>query len=214
MANFVDPQAVRDYLQSTGVTGQWSNELLGSNIAAASGFLQRRTNRQFEPQGSNVAVTKVFSTYGQESIVIPDLRSASAVSLNDNALDANSTYYLIPDRNNSGVFVGIRFPQERRTNWAGLNTFDINYNHLRWGVRYDPLPNNVSITGVWGHEPYPPELLHATKVLAGFYTLRSDALLSGARQTPEGNIFDLSKLPLEVQSFVADWKIEESVVMV
>lgn len=214
MANFVDPQVVRDFLQATSVQGQWSNALIGSNVAAASNNLQRWTRRQFEPQGSNVAVTKTFSTYGQESIIIPDLRSTTAVTLNEADLEANSTYYLIPDRNQSGVFVGIRFPGERQHYNPGLNTFDRNYSYLRYGSRYDPLPNNVSITGVWGHSPYPPELLHATTVLAAYYTIRPDALLSGVRQTPDGNIFDLSKLPREVVDFVETWRLEEMVVAV
>jgi hypothetical protein len=215
MANFVDPQVVRDYLQVTGVTGQWSNGLIGSNVAAASNNLQRWTNRQFEPQGSNTAVTKVFSTDGASRVTIPDLRSATAVTLNDATLTADETYYFIRDRNNSGVFVGIEFPGQRNTWSRGLNTFDINYNHLRYqGYRYETLPNNLSITGVWGHFPYPPELLHATTVLAGYYTLRPDALLGGAvNRLEQGVIFDLSRLPIEVQNFVEAWRIETPAVV-
>ena len=58
---------VRDYLVITDTSGQWSSSLIGSNIAAASGNLQRWTGRQFEPQGSNTAVTKRFSTHGRTS---------------------------------------------------------------------------------------------------------------------------------------------------
>lgn len=213
MANFVDPQVIRDYLQVTGVTGQWSNSLIGSNVAAASNNLQNWTHRQFEPQGSNTAVTKSFSTAGMASVTIPDLRAVTTMSLNGSDLVANETYYLISDRNQSGVFVGIEFPGARRTWSPGLNTFDINYNHMRWG-RYDTLPSNLSITGVWGHFPYPPELLHATTVLAGYYTLRPDALLGGAvNRLEQGVIFDLSRYPIEVQTFVEQWRIESPMVV-
>lgn len=219
MPQFIDPQVVRDYLgtQDTVATKQWSNSLIGSNIAAASDNLQRWTNRQFEPQGSNTAVTKVFSTEGAASITIPDLRSTSAITLNGATITENETFYFVRDRNQSGVYVGLEFPGFRNRWSPGLNTFDINYNHLRWGeYRFETLPNNLSITGVWGHDPYPASLLHATMILAGYYTLRPDALLGGAvNRLESGVIFDLSQLPNEVQKFVQEWRIEtNSVVMV
>lgn len=208
MATFVDPQTVRDYLQVTGTTGQWSNELIGSNINAASGNLQRWTHRQFETYGGS-NVTKVFSTEGAARVTIPDLRSISAITLNDATVVANESYYLIGDRNQSGVFVAIEFPGQRNVMSPGLNTFDVNYNFLRYGTRYESLPGNLSITGLWGHEPLPAELLHATTVLAGYYTLRPDALLGGAvNRLEQGVIFDLSRLPVEVQDFVETWRIE------
>ena len=202
MPAFVNASNVRAYLTVTGISGQWDAALIGSNINAASSFLQRRTGRQFEAQA---AVTKKFSTHAKSYLTIPDLRTASSVTLNSGTLDADSTYYLIPDRNNSGVFVGIEFPSYRQRMSPGLNTFDINYSHLRWG--FDTLPNNLSIAGDWGHAPLPDELLQATVVLAGWYTLRPDALLANARQTPEGNVFDLSALPVEVTEFINAWRI-------
>ena len=205
MPAFVNASNVRTYLTVTGITGQWDAALIGSNINAASSFLQRRSGRQFEAQS---ALTKKFSTHGKAYLTIPDLRSTTAVTLNDAALTADSTYYLIPDRNNSGVYVGIEFPSYRQRLSPGLNTFDINYTHLRWGGSFDTLPNNLSIAGDWGHAPLPDELLQATVVLASWYTIRPDALLANARQTPEGNVFDLSGLPVEVTEFINAWRIE------
>ena len=206
MTAFVNASNVRTYLTVTGITGQWDAALIGSNINAASSFLQRRTGRQFEAQA---AVTKKFSTHGKAYLTIPDLRSTTAVTLNDATLTADSTYYLIPDRTNSGVYVGIEFPSYRQAMNPGLNTFDINYNHLRWGGHYDTLPNNLVIGPAdWGHAPLPDELLQATVVLASWYTIRPDALLANARQTPEGNVFDLSGLPVEVTEFINAWRIE------
>ena len=136
MPAFVNASNVRTYLTVTGISGQWDAALIGSNINAASSFLQRRTGRQFEAQS---ALTKKFSTHGKAYLTIPDLRSTTAVTLNDAALTADSTYYLIPDRNNSGVYVGIEFPSYRQRLSPGLNTFDINYTHLRWGGSFDTL---------------------------------------------------------------------------
>lgn len=205
MPAFVNASNVRAILQVTSIQGQWDEALIGSNISAASGFLQRRTGRQFEA----VTATKTFSTHGRSYLTIPDLRTASSVTLNDASLTADETYYLIPDRNNSGVFVGIEFPGFRQRWNPGLNTFDINYNHLRWsGTVPDTLPNNLTIAGDWGHAPLPDELLQATAVLAAYYTIRPDANFANAKQTPEGNVFDLSNLPLEVTEFIANWKIE------
>ena len=210
MPAFVNASNVRAYLSVSQTAGtsstQWNDAIIGSNINAASSFLQRRTGRQFEAQ---TALTKKFSTHGKAYLTIPDIRTATSVVLNDATLTADETYYFIPDRNNSGVFVGIEFPGFRNQWNPGLNTFDINYNHLRWtGYRYDTLPNNLEITGNWGHAPLPDELLQATVVLAAWYTIRPDALLANARQTPEGNVFDLSGLPVEISEFINNWRIE------
>lgn len=211
MAEFVSTAMVRDYLVATNTTGQWSDGLIGSNITAASGNLQRWTGRQFEPQGSNTAVTKKFSTRGRSYLTIPDLRSVSSVTHNSSALTVDETVYFLPDRRAPDVYTAVQIPGLRsdqdyrsRSDW-----FDRNLDHWYWRGRLWEIPNDLLITGVWGHLPYPTELLHATKVLAAFYTIRPDALLSGARQTPEGNVFDLSRLPMEVQAFVDDWKLRD-----
>ncbi len=165
------------------------------------------TGRQFEVQSN----TKTFSTRGRASITIPDLISASAVTLNSSALTANSSYYLIPDSQNSGVFTAIDLPQYRSpfdfraySDWFD-KAYDLPLSAAR--LRYGYLPNDLSITGVWGWTAIPPELAFATKVLAAWYTKRPDAVLSNTVQTPEGNILDLSRFPPEVNGFVQQWSI-------
>lgn len=209
MATFITAQQVRDYLNVTATTGQFSTAIIGSNINAASGFLERRTGRQFTWQGSNV--TKVFSTQGRSYVAIPDLIVASSVLLQGVDLVADESYWLIPDRNNTGVFTGIQF--------RAYDTYDYRSNPEWWDRNLDSrlwghygqgrLPNDLKITGQWGHVTYPSELLHATLVLAAYYTKRPDAVLSGGIQTPEGGIFDLSRLPVEVGQFIDDWKVGE-----
>lgn len=204
---------VRDYLQATDTSGQWSSSLIGSNIAAASHNLQRWTGRQFEPQGSNSVVTKKFSTHGRSFLHIPDLRvgSNTTVTRHGSALTADENYYFIPDRMEPGVFTAIQLPGLRAYDdyRSFPEWFDRNYDNWLHRGRYADIPNDLHIASQWGHAVYPAPLEHATKVLAGFYTIRPDALLSGARQTPEGNVFDLSRLPLEVQDFIRDWKLAD-----
>lgn len=205
------PAMVRDYLQVTGNSGQWSDGLIGSNITAARSTLQRMTNRQFEPQGSNTAVTKTFSTRGRTYVTIPDLQSASSVTLHDTTLGTDQ-YHLIPDRMNTGVYTAVQIPGNRdygdyrsHSDW-----FDRNLDSWWWRGRLHDRPNDLEIAGQWGHSPYPDDFLLAWKVMAAYLTIRTDALLSGAvNRLNEGVIFDLSRLPIEVQNFVTEWKNED-----
>ncbi len=154
--------------------------------------------------------TKLFTTRGRPALTIPDLQSATAVVLNGSALTANSSYYLIPDAQNTGVFTSIDLPQYRfpfdyrsYSDW-----FDKGYDNWLYQYRLrSGIPNDLSIAGTWGWTAVPDELMLATKVLAAWYTKRPDAVLSNTLQTPEGNILDLSHLPPEVTQFIAAWRI-------
>lgn len=214
MANPISAQQVRDYLSITSTSGQFSTALIGSNINAAFGFLQHRTRRQFEWQGSNVS--KTFSTEGRAYLTIPDLISASSVTLSSVALVANQTYWFHPDARQSGVFTGIQVQQfgaryGGHSYLANPEWFDRNLDNPRYANSYSP--NDLVIIAQWGWLTYPPELLWATTVMAGWITKRPDAILSGGIQTPEGAIFDLSQLPVEVKAFIADWKIDADAVV-
>lgn len=149
---------------------------------------------------------------GRATLTIPDLRSTTSVTLNGSALVANSSYYLIPDSQNSGVFTAIDLPQYRfpfdyrsYSDW-----FDKGYDlplaqaRLRQGI-----PNDLVIgPAEWGHTGAQDEFDGAVKVLAAWYTKRPDAVLSNTLQTPEGNVLDLSRIPPEVKDFVAGWRID------
>lgn len=143
-------------------------------------------------------------------MTIPDLQSATAVTLNSSTLTANSSYYLIPDSQNTGVFISIDLPQYRAPfdyrsypDW-----FDKNYDSPLYQQRLrSGIPNDLSIAGTWGHATIPDEVAQATKVLAAWYTKRPDAVLSNTLQTPEGNVLDLSRIPPEVREFIANWRI-------
>lgn len=205
MPAFVNASNVRAYAGVNGIDAPWTESNLGSNIRAASSYLQRRTGRQFEVQ---LATSKTFTTNGEAFVSIPDLRSASGISLAGSSLTADTSYWLIPDTQQTGVFLGIQFrPFGSQGNYRGFpDWFDTNKDSWRFGL-YGSQPNDLTITGDWGWEPLPEDLIHATKVLAAWYTRRPDALLGGVTVTAQGTEIDLSAIPAEVRSFIEEWKV-------
>lgn len=209
MPAFVNASNVRSYAGIDGISAPWTEANLGSNIRAASAFLQKRTGRQFELQ---LSTTKVFTTNGEAYINIPDLQSASNVVLNTTTQTVTNDYSLIPDFHQTGVFIGIQFrgfgrgmDYRSRADW-----FDRNLD--RYPNLVGSEPNDLSITGDWGHDPLPDEVMHATKVLAAWYTRRPDALLGGVSVTAQGTEIDLGAMPAEVRQFIEDWKLSAQVV--
>lgn len=199
---FVNASNVRTFAGITGITEPWSEANLGSNIRAASAFLQRATGRQFEVQ---TGVTKTFTTHGDAFVAIPDLRTATTVSLHESTQTADTDYYLVPDTLQTGVYLGIQFPTYGgRGGYRSFSDwFDRNLD------RNLPLtvPNNLTIAGDWGHDPLPEDLLYATKAMAAFMTKNPDALLSGFTSTPDGTLVEAGDLPKVVASFISAWKV-------
>lgn len=210
----VHEAAVREYLELNGAAvSKYSADQVGSNIRAASWFLERATGRTFRDA---TALTLTFTTHGETSIPLPGLRTATAVTLSTTALVANESYHLIPDAQQSGVYTAVQFRpfgQGGQGPWflSYPDWWDRNLDSPYWnrGARPGSLPNDLTILGDWGYTDatLPEPVRHATKVLAAYYTIRPDALLSGARVTPDGGIFDLSNLPIEVQMFIDGWRL-------
>jgi hypothetical protein len=212
----IDEQALRDYMElnSPGSTSKYSSATLGSNIRAAQGMLERWTSRRFEDQ----TATLTFSTNGRAYMPIPGLRSASSATLQGTTLTADSTYYLIPDTQQTGVYTGIQFRAFRTSGtngpwwlsnpeWFDRNLDSPFYPANRGGA--STLPNDLTIAGSWGWTDalMPEPVRHTVKVLAEYLTLRPDAILTGGIARPGGDVTDMSNFPIEVQSFVADWKV-------
>lgn len=209
--------SVREYMElnSPGSTSKYTDATLGSNIRAAQGMLQRWTGRRFEDH----TATLTFSTDGRAFLPIPGLRSVtSAPTLSGTALDVDDTYYLLPDSQQTGVYTGIQFRAFRTTGTNGPwwlsnpEWFDRNLDHPHYPANRGAsmtLPNDLVIAGNWGWTDalMPEPVRHAVKVLAAYFTMRPDALLTGGRFTPGGDVVDLSQFPIEVQVFVADWKV-------
>lgn len=216
MPAFVPASAVRDYLGQSSTTGRYSDANLGSNIRAASGFLQKSTGRQFERQD---ATLKTFTTYNRAIVHIPDLRSVTSVTLDGSALTANETYHLLPDRRSSGIYTAIQF-RVPDTTWNGLwylsdsRWFDKGLDLRKWSG-YTSEANNLLVNADWGYltdgtEPaIPDELLHATKILAAWYTLRPDSVLANISVSPDGVVSQYGNLPPEVLAFIGEWSLGE-----
>lgn len=215
MSAFTNASNVRAYAGIDAIDAsndRWNESMLSSNIRAASAFLERKTGRQFELQ---TATTKRFTTNGDAFVALPGLRTASSVALSDSALTADDTYHLIPDTQQTGVYIGIQFrPFGRGADYRSWpNWFDTNLDR-RWYPGYTSDPNDLVITGDWGYVDYPDELIHATNVLAAWYARRPDSLLGGVSVTPGGTEIDMGALPIEVRLFIDSWKIGTSLVSV
>jgi hypothetical protein len=203
-------QAVRDLIALNGAsTSAYSADTIASNIRDASWFLERVTGRIFRDEP---ALTLKFTTNDEASIFIPGLRTASSVSWAGATLTADTSYWLIPDIQQSGLYVACQLrPFGRGGSYlAYADWFDTNKDSPKWqaGYRGGSLPNDLVIAGAWGYTDatLPEPVRRNTARTAAWMTLRSDALLSGAKATDTG-IFDLSNLPAEVQQFVSSWRI-------
>jgi hypothetical protein len=223
MVAFIAASDVRDYLQQPSTTGRFSDAQIGSNIRAASAYLQRKTGRQFEAQSST---TKTFTTLGRAIINIPELRNVGSVSKAGSA-QTTDQYDLLPDRHTSGVYTGIQF----RVPYGGGMSYksdplwwDRNLDRPNYagGGYYSSEPNDLVIVGDWGYNPQipgtaptmPDEILHAVKVLASYYTLRPQSVLAGAQVTPEGALLVYRELPVEVRLFLEEWTLGEQAAVI
>lgn len=210
------PADVRAYLAANGTTGQYSDGLIGSNIRTASNFLARRTGRVFEDETN----TKVFTTDGKAQIPIPGLRTATAVTQQGTTLTADQTYWLIPDADNSGVYIAIQtraFQPRDGGAWYLSNPqwFDRGLDLPGRGM-YSSLPNDLSITGSWGYASadLPAEYLNALLVHSAWLTIRPKALLANSIVTPEGSQLNYDEMAPEVQKFIGEWSIGSAAVAI
>lgn len=208
---------VREYmdLNTTSSSSKYTDSTIGSNIRAAGAWMERRTGRVF---GDQAATTKKFTTYGKAYVLIPGLRTATTVTLDGTALTADSTYYLLPDAQQTGLYTGIQF----RAFGKGPMPWYLGVPDW-WDRGLDlpgqpggqgSLPNDLVIVGDWGYvddATMPEEVRHVCKVLAAYFTKRPDAIFGGALATPEGGVVDLSQFPIEVQAFVTEWRLEQGV---
>ena len=208
---FVTANDVRTFANLAGSSGRYSDASIGSNILAAQTFLQRETGRLFETRDGE-ALT--FTTEGRAQFALPDLRTASSVVWQGSALTANESDWLTPDAKQSGVYVAIQlrhFTTQGKWYYSNPEWWD---RGLDWGSPSSSEPNDLVITGDWGWDPPPYDVLHATKVLAAWYTKRADALLANAVANPEGAILDYSVLPPEVADTIRTYRRGEQATIV
>jgi len=217
VSRFATPAELRDFMEWSGTTGRKSDVNLGLLLDAASDFLEHSTGRMITSTGSNYSRT--YSSKGRAIIPIGDWRTVDQVTLNGADLTPNSSYWLIESRQSADVSTSIQLrtfgssPQDAR---SGADWFDTNKDSWLWPGNWasNTQPNDLVITGLGGWTEPPPIWKLTSLVLAGYYYHHADAAFSGARQTPEGNVYDLSRYPVEVQKLVSDWTLGEAVVIV
>lgn len=193
---WLTPADLRIFMETDRTTGRYADAPLGSNIRAAQGFLERQTGRRFDTGSGSITL----SSHGRAVVSIPDLRSVTSVTLQGATLEADASYWLLPDAKHSGVYVNVQlraFGGDYRSNpqW-----FDRNLDQP-WYREGSGLPNDLVITSsAWGWDSKPDELLIGVKALAAWLTKRADAALSGGIVDAAGTVFDYTQWPPEAQA--------------
>lgn len=214
------PSAVqlRTYLNTAKTTERYTTENLDFLLATAFEQLQRATGRLILSSASNTA--KTFSTNGVAVLSIPDLRTASTVTMAGSTLTQDETFHLIPSAQDQTIFTSIqvrpfRGPYTSSYWYLGYpEWYDRNLDSPRFGAGYDRgLPNDLVITGLWGWTTTPNSWQLATMSLAGYYLKHADSLLVGAGVTAEELVLDFSEYPAEVRRLISDWQLGEQVVL-
>jgi hypothetical protein len=221
--SFISVQSVRDYLiletgNPTGLS-RFTDGTIGSNIRAASANLEMATRRFF---ANRPAATFTFTTQGRAALYIPGVRNPTSVSWQGGPLtfalppSNNGSCWFLPDVQQSGIYTGVQLRVFQNMNSSGPSWlanpewFDRNLDspyhpaNRGGGNSFNSLPNDLSITGDWGYADVdlPEPLLHATKVLAAFYTLRPASLLADVAITPSGGVLNYAQMPSEVANTV------------
>lgn len=211
MNQWITAADVRTFANLSGTTGRYADAALNSNILVAQHYIQREAGRLFE---TRTAATLHFTTEGRAQLALPDLRSATSVVHDGATLTANESYWLIPDAKQSGVYVAIQlrvFQREGAWYYSNPEWWD---RGLDWRQPLTSEPNDLVITGDWGWDPVPYDVLHAVKVMAAWYTKRADALLANAVANPEGAILDYSQVPPEVTAVIRAYMRGEQATLV
>ena len=217
MSAFVTAAELRTYLDIASTTGRASTTNLDLLIESSSDFLERATGRIITSSASNTART--FSTDGRAAMSIPDLRTVSSITLQGTALAADSTYWLVPARqqpsSGSTIYTGLQFRAYDTYDYrSNPEWFERNLDSPYWAHRRYGLPNDLVITGLWGWASVPAQWKLATLVLAGYEYKRPDSLLANVAITPEGATLDYGQMPPEVRELIEGWRLSETVVSV
>jgi hypothetical protein len=230
----VSQTAVRDYLElnSPGSSSKYSDETIGSNIRAAQTYLEAECHRFFYDHPN---VTVGITTMLAAQVAIPGFRSIASCVWGGATLsvafpgDGNQTpsAWAILEQSpgvSDPVAVALQFRAWRADSdrpwwYADSQWWDKSLDSPFYpgnrggGYAWTSMPNDLVIVGdggyASGNEPF--TLLHAVKVLAGFYTMRPASILADVAITPAGGVVTYSQMPAEVVEFVADWKIGQQV---
>lgn len=225
VASVADVQTI---LRAQGSSqSQLTSDVISSNLRAAQTFIERATNRFF---ADRPATTLTFSTNGAAYIDIPGVRTVTSATWPVGVpldFSVTGTGYLIADTQQTGLYIGVQVRPFVRNNagpwwrsspeWFDRNLDSPYYpgNYGGGNGLYSSIPNDLQITGDWGYDDasLPEPFRDAVKLEAAWKTLRPAALLSGAYSTPDGNAYDLTNHPKEVQDFINQWRLGQPMVV-
>lgn len=226
----VTPQAIRDIngwdINASGVgNGVYSDTIIGNHILDAIGDIEKATRRYFV---NKPGFSYQLTSNGSPIVYVGGLRSASSITWQGAVQTAGvpgvgSGYQLLPDDQQTGVYLNIQFRPLRTpdtngpwfwslggatTNWFDTgadNPFDPrNYGG---GYVYTSTAIDTIVVGDFGYAPgsEPNPFVHALEVYASWQQERPKSLLSDSVITPQGGVLSYSTLPAEVRNFISDW---------
>lgn len=229
MPLLVSAASVREYLElnATASTSRYTDSTIGSNIRAATSALEAACSRYFADRTFDVGTPWTTTTMLRAIVSLPGFRTFTSILFGGVTMTVDQSCWVIPDAQQTGVYTGIQFRAFRADgnhSWwrADPGWFDKALDspfypgNYGGGYAYTSMPNDLRIAGSAGYAAgsEPDALLHAIKVLAGFYTMRPASILADSAITPQGGVLTYSQMPAEVRQFVADWRAGEQVVSV
>ncbi len=195
MGRLVTIEMVRDY---AGVKREERDPLLERLIAGAERAVEKYTGRLFAPDppldqnGGDTAapVTKEFTTRGQQTVKITDLRVATSVNLGGLALLDDFGYSLAG-------------PEGEPARYIEFGTGAIP-GLLNW----TPAMKDLTITGRWGYSPTPEDVQDAVASLVARKFKRKDANWADTVQPgPDAAVFQYFKrLPDDIKTTLDSYR--------
>jgi hypothetical protein len=198
-----------------GLTGSNDDALLASVASNATAIAQDETGRIFAVESN---VTRTYSTDGQASLVVHDMPREDATRVVSYAgvdQTEDTGYWLLPDRRSNEVSTIIQL-RRYDVGWANrsYSWFDANLDSPRAALG-DAQPNNLVITGTWGHPTRPDSVFENIRRLAALLYWQAKAGASGIVSTPTGEEIDVAaSRPPGWDEFVTHWRIRTAVVLV
>lgn len=234
MSLIITAQSVRDYLElnTPASSSKYSDDTIGSNIAAATSQLEQVCHRWF---ANRPAATYTTTSMLRAVVPVPGFRAITSVTYGGSAMTANQSFWALPDPLGTGLYTGLQFRAFRvdpkDVPWYLVDSgwwdkaLDSPFYPGNYGGGYvfTSMPNDMVVVGDGGYDPavavdspggFPSAVLHAVKVLAAFYTMRPASILADVAITPAGGVLNYSQMPAEVRSFIATWTLGQQVVSV
>ena len=236
MTLMVTATQVRDYLNqvSSTTSNQYTDATINSNIAMAQSALEFATGRYLAPRSFTSQSPWLWTTMNFNSIPLPGFRTITSATRTGSALVANSSYWITPDSQQTGVFTRMFFraptspdfwpgnpgtpygPWITNPLWFDLAADSPFYPTNLGGNYYlTSLPRDLEVVGEAGYDVAlpadsyggPPSIaLMAIRAKAAWLTMRPASIMADVAITAQGGIVNFASEPPEVQQFIMQFK--------